>query len=160
MHRYVVRSVALFALATAAACGTGEVGSSKLDDIKVGSSRADVMEKLGTGPLTAVGADSARLVSGFRYMRYFNNGKNFEVIYFREQPGSVADPVEQKIETPIVLADDKVLGTGWKFYVEAMKSYGLPTPLVEKVVPPPPTPAPAPASPARTPGTDTLAKKM
>ncbi len=160
MHRYVVRTVALLALATAAACGTGEVGSSKLDDIKIGSSRADVMSKLGTGPLTAVGADSARLKSGFRYMRYFNNGKNFEVIYFREQPGSVGDPVEQKIETPIVLADDKVLGTGWKFYVEAMTTYGLPTPLMGKVIPPPATPAPRPGAPARSPGADSLAKKM
>ncbi len=166
MHRYVVRTIAFLFLASAAACGTSEVGSSKLDDLDAGTTRADVLTKIGTGPLTAVGSDSARLVNGFRHMRYFSAGKNFEVIYFRDQPGSVSDPVEQKLETPIVLADEKVLGTGWKFYVEAMKTYGLPTPLLEKFVPPPPskdtaiTPPVQPTSPPKVPGSDTLARKM
>ncbi len=166
MHRYVVRTIAFFILASAVACGTSEVGSSTLKDLDVGMTRTEVLTKIGTGPLTAVGSDSARLVNGFRHMRFFNAGKNFEVIYFRDEPGSVSDPVEQKLETPIVLADDKVLGTGWQFYVDAMKTYGLPTPLLEKVVPPPAATdtgivSPVqPMSPPNAPGSDTLARKM
>ncbi len=166
MHRYVVRTIAFLLLASAAACGTSEVGSSTLNDLAVGMTRNEVLSRIGTGPLTAVGTDSARLINGFRHMRYFSAGKNFEVIYFREELGSVSDPVEQKLETPIVLVDEKVLGTGWQFYVDAMKTYGLPTPLLEKVAPPPAStdtgiPSPVePTPPPKAPGSDTLARRM
>ncbi len=136
MHAYVVRAVrtvAVVALVVSAACGDSEVGSSKLKSLKVGDSREAVIELIGTGPLTASGADTSRLEHGFRRMTYFANGRQFEVIYFREAAGAVTDPVEQALETPVVLADNKVLGTGWKYYVSAMKEFNLPTPLVEKL---------------------------
>jgi len=56
----------------------------------------------------------------------------------------VDEPIEQAVETPVVLADGQALGWGWKFYVEAMKTYKLPTPLMEKVA------KPAPAGPSVT----------
>ena len=141
MNRYVVRAATLASLTATvllAACGTKEVGKSKLNDLERGISRTELLAKLGTGPLTAVGSDTARLVSGFRHMRYFAAGKNFEVVYYREEAGNVAEPVEQAKETPVVLQEEKVLGWGWKYYVEAMKEFNLPTPLVEKYVAPKP----------------------
>jgi len=93
-------------------------------------SRADTMAQLGTGPIVASGADTVRVVNGFRDMQYLIAGKRFEVIYARDEPGDVKEPVKQAVETPVVIVDDKVLGWGWKFYVEAMKKYQLPTPLI------------------------------
>ena len=139
MHPYIVRalrSAAVLAVISVAACGDKEVGSSRLDAIKVGDDRAAVMKVLGDGPLTAVGSDTARLEHGFRHMQYLIDGHQFEVIYYREAIGTVTEAVEQQVETPVVLEDNKVLGTGWKFYVEAIKKYRLPTPLAPKVEPP------------------------
>lgn len=95
------------------------------------------MTILGDGLLTATGSDTVRLVRGHRRMRYLIDGKTFEVIYARDEPGSVTEPVAQAIETPVVLSSDqKVLGWGWKFYVEeAMGIYKLPTPLREVISP-------------------------
>ncbi len=132
MLRNVVCAVILASLTVIAACGNGDVGKTKLGNLEVGMSKTDALGKMGTGPLTAVGADTARLNHGFRQMKYFTAGKTIEVIYYREEAGAVSESVEQHRETPVVFGDDKVLGWGWKYYVEAMKTYQLPTPLVEK----------------------------
>ena len=98
--------------------------------LTVGMGRDEVLTAIGDGPLTASGADSVRVVQGFRRMKYFVAGKSFEVIYVRDQPGDVREMVAQAVETPAVLGDDKLLGWGWKYYVGAMKEFGLPTPLI------------------------------
>ncbi len=151
MPRHVVcplRPLLVFALVFAvASCGTGDVGKSTLSDVDPGTPRSTLLTKIGTGPLTATGADTVRVVNGFRHMVFFTDGRQFEVIYFRDAIGKVSEPVEQEVETPIVLADGKVLGWGWKFYVEeGMKKYHLPTPLVEKA-PPAATPTPGASAP-------------
>jgi hypothetical protein len=56
------------------------------------------------------------------------DGKAFEVLYYRELQGNVAEQVQQAKETPIVLQNGKVLGWGWKYYLEAMESLKLPNP--------------------------------
>jgi len=131
MKSYLVRSIAVLSLTGLAACGEKAAGSAKLDALAEGISRDSTLVLLGTGVLSASGADTVRVVNGHRSMRYFVNGKNFEVLYARDEPGNVSEPVQQQVETPIVLLDAKVLGWGWKYYVEAMKEYGLPTPLKE-----------------------------
>lgn len=93
-------------------------------------SRAEVLSAIGDGPLSASGGDTVRVVQGFRRMKYFMAGKSFEVIYVRDQPGDVRELVVQKVETPMVLGDDKLLGWGWKYYVGAMKEFGLPSPII------------------------------
>ena len=164
MRTYLVRAVAVLSLASLAACGSDEAGSDKLDNLKLGMSRAEVLSAIGDGPMSASGSDSVRVVQGFRRMKYFIAGKSFEVIYLRDQPGDVREMVVQAVETPAVLGDDKLLGWGWKYYVGAMKEFGLPTPLMyvdsSKVAkpamadsasksapttPPPDAPAPSPA---------------
>jgi len=124
------------ALSVLGACGTSEIGSDVLDDVNAGMPRDSVLALLGQGPLTATGNDSVRVVNGFRQMRYLRDGKMIDVIYFRKEPGDVRELVEQERETPVVLVDGKAVGWGWAFFVEAMKTYGIPTPLYEKVAPP------------------------
>ena len=136
-----------------AACGDKEVGAKLLKPVHAGMPRDSVAGIIGKGPLTGHYSDTLRIDHGFRRSAYFINSKLYEVLYYREAPGDVAEGVEKLVETPIVLLDGKVLGWGWKFYGKAMKEYGLPTPLQAKAPEAPAVvPAPAPA------GADTSAK--
>ena len=115
-----------------AACGSDETGADKLEDVHAGMPKDSLLMIMGKGPLTAQFADAARLDNGFRVMRYLIDAKMYEVLYYREKPGNVAEPVQQDSETPVVMADGKVLGWGWEFYVEeGMGKLKLPTPLRE-----------------------------
>lgn len=147
MRSYLVRAVyAVSAAAMLAACGSDEVGAEKLDELQAGMPVDSLFRILGKGPLTGEGADTVRVRNGFRVSRYFTNGQNYMVIYVREQPGNVKEFVEQGKETPIVIdGNGKVLGWGWRFYVEeAIAKLGLPTPLVDTTT----TPSPVPQAPA------------
>lgn len=146
MKPLFVRSIALLSLAALAACGSDEAGSDRLSGLKEGMTIQEALVEMGQGPLTAVRADTMRVVNGFRRSTYFINGSNWEIIYAREIPGDVAEPVLQARETPIVFQDGKLLGWGWRFYVdEAIAKYGLPTPLkaVDTMTTPMPTTPPA-----------------
>lgn len=154
-RHFAPRILALFALTVLfAACESSDVGAKILKPVHAGMPRDSVMAILGTGPLTARNADTLRLDHGYRTSTYLIDGKYFAVLYYREQPGDVAEAVQQDTETPIVLANDKVLGWGWKFYVGAMEKYKLPSPITAKTQPAPaPARAPAPAAPAAQPNT-------
>lgn len=172
MHPYIVRAVrtvAVLSVIALAACGDKEVGSAKLKSLKAGDDRATVLKVLGDGPLTAVNSDTSRLEHGFRRMSYFVNGHQFEVIFYREALGTVTEAVDQAVETPVLLQDQKVLGAGWKYYVEAMTQYGLPSPIVAKVDTPKPDSnagvttegaTQAPVVTKKVPTPDSLKKKM
>ena len=113
------------------ACGDGhaDVGADKLAALTEGSPRDSVLHVFGTGPLTAKYADTLRLEHGFRRERYLIAGRQYEVLYYRELPGTVTEPVQQAKETPVVLQEGKVLGLGWRYYVEtAMPALQLPNP--------------------------------
>ena len=74
-------------------------------------------------------ADTLRLEHGFRRERYLIAGQQYEVLFYRELPGTVTEPVQQAKETPVVLQEGKVLGLGWRYYVEtAMPALQLPNP--------------------------------
>lgn len=156
--RSFVRRTLAFTTAAAAllltACGPDEVGAKKLKPIKQGMAQDSIYPIMGTGPLTATfAADSARLDHGFRRSIYLVNGKNIQVVYYREQPGNVAEPLYQDTETPVVVVDKKVEGWGWKAYKKAMKSYNLPANVTPRdTAPVKGTPVPAPAK------TDSAAK--
>jgi hypothetical protein len=135
MIRSFVRSSALMggALLLLSACSDRhEVGEELLKPVHEGMPKDSLALIIGKGPLTALYADTLRLENGFRHSVYDVDGKRYEVLYYREQPGNVLEPVDQDVETPIVLTDNKVLGWGWAHYVEAMEQYKLPTPLTEK----------------------------
>lgn len=129
------------------------------------------LDSMGRGPLTAKGVDSMRVINGYRHSRYLKDASMYDVVYARELPGDVSEPLLQDNETPAVFRDGKLLGWGWRWYVDsAMVRYSLPSPLkgwdTVSVKTPPVTPAPstapgmmpsgtpqAPAAPAPAPAT-------
>lgn len=147
----------LLTLVVFAACGGDkEIGADVLKGVKPGMARAEVLQVMGKGTLSGKGGDSVRVINGRRHSRFFSNGRNIEVIYYRDKDGDVSELVEQNQETPVVLLEDKAMGWGWKFYVESMKTYNLPSPIYEKAVKPTvpatntaATPAPAAVTPAK-----------
>jgi hypothetical protein len=134
MTRSFVRSASAVLLGTFlfAACSDNEIGATRLKPVHAGMPKDSVMAIIGQGPLTAHYADTLRLEQGFRHSTFFIDGNRYEVLYYREATGDVTEPVEQEVETPVVLSNGKALGWGWRFYVEAMEKYKLPTPLKEK----------------------------
>jgi hypothetical protein len=155
MPRLSVRSVvrsSVSLLALSAACSDySEVGEDLLKPINAGVSRDSLLKVVGSGPLTGRYADTLSLDHGFRLSKYLVNGQYYEVLYYREAAGDVAEPVRQNTETPIIMKDGKVLGWGWKFYVEeGINEIGLPTPLKE-ALPSAGAPSGTPAQPAPSP---------
>lgn len=128
---FVRTSLALGAVLVLAACGDSspDIGADKLEPLAEGTPKDSVLLVMGEGPLTAQFADTLRLEKGFRRETYLIDGKQYEVLYYRELQGNVAEPVQQAKETPIVLQNGKVLGWGWKYYVKtAMPDLKLPNP--------------------------------
>jgi hypothetical protein len=125
---YIAFASAITFLAACGDSGSGDVGADKLEPIAEGTPRDSVLLVMGEGPLTAQFSDTLRLEHGFRRENYVIDGKAFEVLYYRELQGNVAEQVQQAKETPIVLQNGKVLGWGWKYYLEAMESLKLPNP--------------------------------
>jgi hypothetical protein len=143
MKTLFVRSAAVLLVASAAACGgSDEAGSDHLRGLKEGMTTAQALETMGTGPLASTYSDTMRIVNGFRRSRYFMNGTIFEVVYARDIPGDVKEPVLQAKETPVVFRNDTLLGWGWKYYAEtAIPKFALPTPLraIDTLTAPAPT---------------------
>ncbi|MFN5202794.1 MAG: hypothetical protein ACK5HM_13420, partial [Gemmatimonas sp.] len=130
MKTSVVRLFAVLSFTTLAACSGDAAGGSRLNSLDEGMTVEQAVEAMGPGPLTATGSDTVRVVNGYRRMRYFLNGANFEVLYARDLEGNVSEPLLQANETPAVFKDGKLMGWGWKYYVEeAMPKFMLPTPL-------------------------------
>jgi hypothetical protein len=114
-----------------AACSdrnANDVGADKLEPIAEGTPRDSVLLVMGEGPLTAQYSDTMRLEHGFRRENYVIDGKLYEVLYYRELQGNVAEQVQQAKETPVVLQNGKVLGWGWKYYLGAIEELKLPNP--------------------------------
>ena len=134
MRSYFIRTAsALLVAVSLTACGADEAGAEKLELLSVGISSDSLFKLLPTGPVSAEGADTVRVRHGYRMSRYLVGGQTYAVLYVRDEPGNVVELVEQKRETPIIIdGSGKVIGWGWKFYVEeGIKKIGLPTPLIE-----------------------------
>jgi len=131
MKTFLVRSAAVLLIVFAAACGgADEAGSDHLSSLKEGMTTAQALDAMGTGPLTATYSDTMRVVNGFRRSRYLLSGATFDVVYARDLPGDVTEPVLQANETPVVFRNDTLMGWGWKYYAEtAIPKFALPTPL-------------------------------
>lgn len=120
----------LFAfLLTVGACGdTGEVGSAKLKNVATGSTRDAVLDQLGRGTVTAEGVDTMRLANGHRLEEFFQDGTTYTVLWYREQPGTLADTVRRATDTPVVFQGDSMTGWGWDFYMQWASEKGIPKP--------------------------------
>jgi hypothetical protein len=127
------RRITLFALAVGtaalAACGPSDVGAARLKALETGADRSIVVATMGAGPLASnVPTDAPRLVNGFRRQAFVTKGRNLEVLWFREAPGSLSDPIQRSLETPIVIEADTLVGWGWSFYPQFAADNNLPDP--------------------------------
>lgn len=131
MKAALVRLSLVIAVSLTAGClQSDEAGADRLGGLKEGMTMSQALEVMGKGPLTATYSDTMRVVSGYRRMRYLINGADFQVLYSRELPGDVKEPLLQANETPVVFRNDTLLGWGWRYYVdEAIGKMQLPTPL-------------------------------
>lgn len=129
-RRVLTQGLAVGAIALLlAACGPSDVGASRLKPLKPGADRSLVVSTMGNGPLASnVAADAPRLVSGYRRQAFISNGRTIEVLWYREAPGSLNDPILKTVETPIVVEADTLVGWGWKFYPKFAADNNIPDP--------------------------------
>lgn len=130
MHTRFVKTARIalvtFVLASLAACSS-DLGAAKIKKIPKDGSLQQVIAELGEGPLNAaLPADSIRLAGGFRKQTYIAGGAKIDVIWYREEPGSLDDAIAKVTETPVVLRDGKFQGGGWSFYEEFAGKAGIP----------------------------------
>jgi len=112
-----------------AACGPSDVGASRLKGLESGADRSLVVSTMGNGPLASnVAADAPRLVNGYRRQAFISNGRTIEVLWYREAPGSLNDPILKTAETPVVIESDTLVGWGWKFYPQFAADNNIPDP--------------------------------
>jgi hypothetical protein len=117
------------ALVAVAACGPSDIGAGKLKGVDHGTTRAELLERIGQGTLTAANSvDSVRLVNGHLHQVFLSKGEQYEVIWLRETPGSLGDSLSRTTQTPIVLHADTVEGWGWKFFEKRSLETGIPNP--------------------------------
>ena len=125
-------ALAIVAAATAAlaACGPSDlVGKDKIGKLDVGMSRDSVLLVLGTGTLTPnQPGDSLRLIQGFRQQQFFAGGSMYQVIWYRETPGSVEEAITRENETPVLLQADTVIAAGWADFDDTALKLNLPNP--------------------------------
>ena len=114
---------------TLTGCGPSDVGASRFKSLQPGADRSIVVSAMGSGPLASnVATDAPRLVNGHRRQAFLSNGRQFEVLWYREAPGSLSDPILRENETPIVIEADTLVGWGWKFYPNFAAQNNLPDP--------------------------------
>jgi hypothetical protein len=125
-----VRTIPLAAALLFAACGPSDlVGKEKVADLRVGMPRDSVLAMLGTGSLVPnQPSDSLRLLKGFRQQQFYSNGTLYQIIWYREEPGSVEEPIARETDTPVLLAADTVVAAGWADIDEAAAALNLPNP--------------------------------
>lgn len=110
------------------ACGSSDVGSDQLRRVSKGTTQAELLEMLGQGPLVGSGNESLRVVNGFRRQEFLAAGDRYEIIWYRTEPGSLAEPIVKERETPIMMHADTVIGWGWSYFQERARALDLPDP--------------------------------
>ena len=130
MRSSFVRAVPVAATLLLAACGPSDlVGKGKIGKLDVGMPRDAVLAILGTGTLTPnQPGDSLRLIQGFRQQQFFAGGATYQVIWYRETPGSVEEPITREHETPVLLQADTVIAAGWADFDDTALKLNLPNP--------------------------------
>ncbi len=86
----------------------------RIKELNSGMSRDSVLSVL-SGDAKGSGADS--LPNIYKRSRYLMAGREYEVLYFtpkNAKPGK--DSVPMKDLTPVVLAENRLIGRGWAFW--------------------------------------------
>lgn len=129
-----VRAVVLGTAALILAACSNDVGAAKLKKIKDDATRDAALAEMGKGAMTATGQDTIRLVNGFRRQLFTAEGTQHEVIWYREEPGHLETAILKTTDTPVVIANGKFAGWGWRFYNKYSEQYKLPNPAREKAI--------------------------
>ena len=125
--KFVSAFVPIVALLTA--CGSDDLGASKLEGLEVGNSRQAVLEAIGRGPIVPrAPGDSVRIVNGFLHQQFLSGGKMTEVIWYREAPGDVDSPLDRTVSTPILLESDTLTAKGWAAFDKRAAILNIPNP--------------------------------
>lgn len=112
-----------------AAC-SGDVGAGKLKNIPKAAKRDAILSTMGTGPIVAVRPDDGlRVVNGFRRQVFITQARQIEVVWYREEPGSLDDAITRARETPVIIESDSLVGWGWKFYGPFAAAMKIPDPM-------------------------------
>jgi len=134
MHTPFVRTARLWApallLSVLAACGPSDlVGKDKIGQIEVGMRRDAVLSVLGRGVLNPnQPSDSLRLIQGFRQQQFLSGGNNYQILWYREKPGTVEEQITRENETPVLFQGDTVIAAGWSDFDDAAAKLNLPNP--------------------------------
>lgn len=129
-----VRAALFTAAAVILVACNNDLGAAKLKKIKENAPRDEVLTGMGQGAMKAEGPDTIRLVRGFRRQLFTSNGKQHEVIWYREEPGGLSGDIAKTTETPVVVADGKLAGWGWRFYTKYAAENKLPNPAREREI--------------------------
>lgn len=128
-RRSLSLAVALTLSGLLVACGSSDIGADRLKALEPGTNRSVVVAAMGAGPLaSAVPTDAPRLVNGFRRQAFITNGRNLEILWYREAPGSLNDPILRAAETPVVIEADTLVGWGWEFFPQFAADNNIPDP--------------------------------
>ena len=100
--------------------------------LRTDTSRDSVLAVMGTGPLVGTGVDTLRMAHGFRRQAFMVAGAQYEVLWYRDTPGTLDDPILKERETPLVIEDNKLKGLGWSFYDKLAQEKNLPNPSLSK----------------------------
>ncbi|MDT8436447.1 MAG: DUF3192 domain-containing protein [Gemmatimonadota bacterium] len=150
----------VLALAGLSACVTAgnfrERNRERLDHLRVGMTRAQVLDLFGTGTVRVpedetaqsvrfaedtlgvtrvelpVGGGRRTLTNPHRSQTWLTESGEWEVLYYYtrllEDDGRVGD----EELTPVVLRDGTVVGWGWSFWTDEIRRHDLPAPLPER----------------------------
>lgn len=94
--------------------------------VKVGMSIRGLPAFIGTGPMTASGLDTLKVQDGYRRAFVVAPPDLVTVIWYRKTPGTPNDPIQRVVESPIVLKNDVVVGSGWAYYDQVRTQFNLP----------------------------------
>lgn len=94
--------------------------------VKVGMSIRGLPAFIGTGPMTASGVDTLKVQDGYRRAFVVSPPDLVTVIWYRKTPGTPSDPIQRAVESPIVLKNDVVVGSGWAYYDQVRTQLNLP----------------------------------
>ncbi len=117
-------------LCSFAACGPSDiVGKDRLRSIATGLSVDSVITLLGPGPLSPLQpTDSLRLKAGYLTQTFLVAGEQYRILWYRESPGSVEDPITRETMTPILFRGDGVIAAGWADFDRKARELDIPNP--------------------------------
>lgn len=114
--------IASLTLTVAAALLASACADERIRDLELGMSKDSVLKVLARG-----GPADDSLANIYKHGRYLVEGRNFDVYLFDAKNRKVwKDPeVEDKELTPVVVVNDTLEGSGWKYMKQVQEKYRI-----------------------------------